>query len=328
MSGHQRLVRTATALGVAGLAVGAVATLARSVDRVPGVAPDTWAMATAFTDYGVLAYAAGLAGLVLAVALRPGVLRGLAVLVAVLLAALHLSWVVPAYVPDDRPVAGEARLRLLAQNMLLGGAQPEQLVQAAQDVDVLVLTEITSGAVDGLAAAGIGRHHPYEAGGTVPSAGAAGTRIYSRYPLRDSRILDASLGHEDWRATVAVPGLGDVTVAAVHPPRPVRGGSGWAGAQEALRRQVPRTRTVVAGDFNAVDSHPSLRRFRRDGFRDSDELVGAGWRPTYPAQGRIPPLIGIDHVLLSPELTATDFRTLEVEGTDHRGVVATIALRG
>lgn len=328
MTARRRTARSATALGLAGLVFGAATTAARSVPAVPGLAPDTWAMVTAFTDYGLLAYAVGLVGLVVAVVLRPGRLRGLAVLAAALLTALHLTWIVPAFVPDDRPVSGDGRLRLLAQNMLLGGARPDQVVRAARDVDVVVLTEITSGAAAGLTAAGIGRDQPYEAGGTVPAAGAAGTRIYSRFPILTSHVLDPGLGHEDWLVTVAVPDLGEVTVVAVHPPRPVRGGSDWSASQAALRAGLPRVRTVVAGDFNAVDSHPGLRRLRADGFRDSDELVGAGWRPTYPAAGRVPPLIAIDHILLSPGLTATGFRTVPVTGSDHRGVAATVALRG
>jgi endonuclease/exonuclease/phosphatase family metal-dependent hydrolase len=56
--------------------------------------------------------------------------------------------------------------------------------------------------------------------------------------------------------------------------------------------------------------------------------VGAGWNPTYPAQGWIPPLIAIDHVLVSEDLTATAYRTVPVPGTDHRGVLATVAQRG
>lgn len=322
------LAHVAAVVGSVGLVAGAASTLARSVARVPGLAPDTWVMVTAFTDFGALAYSVAVLGLGTAALFRRRPLRVAALLVAIALAALHLSWIVPRYVADDRPAAGPGHLRVLAQNMLFGGADADQLVAAAREADVVVLTEITEPAVRALDRAGISDSQGYQAGGAVPVAGAAGTRIYSRFPLLGSRPLDPAGSHEHWVVTVDVPDVGAVTVVAVHPPRPVRGGAGWAAGQEHVRRLVPHERTVVAGDFNAVDSHPSLRRFRADGFRDSDELVGAGWQPTYPAQGRVPPLIAIDHVLVSADLTATGFGTVQLAGTDHRGVSATVALRG
>jgi endonuclease/exonuclease/phosphatase family metal-dependent hydrolase len=325
---RNRLGRVATVAGSLGLAAGAATTLARSVTHVPGLAPDTWVMVTAFTDYGALAYAVAVAALGTAALLVRRPARVAAVLVAVTLTAVHLSWILPRYVPDDRPAAGLEGLRVLAQNMLFGGADADQLVAAAREADVVVLTEITEPAARALDRAGIGASQGYQAGGAVPASGAAGTRVYSRFPLLGSRPLDPAGSHEHWVVTVDVPDVGPVTVVAVHPPRPVRGGAGWAAGQEHVRTLVPHERTIVAGDFNAVDSHPSLRRFRADGFRDSDELVGAGWQPTYPAQGHIPPLVAIDHVLVSPDLTATSFGTVQLAGTDHRGVTATVALRG
>jgi endonuclease/exonuclease/phosphatase (EEP) superfamily protein YafD len=328
MSGRTVLRRVATVAGSLGLVAGAATTLARSVAHVPGLAPDTWVMVTAFTDYGALAYAVAVLGLGTAALLQRRALRVAAVLVAVALTAVHLSWILPQYVPDHRPATGPGNLRVLAQNMLFGGADADQLVAAAREADVVVLTEITEPAARALDRAGIGDSQGYQAGGTVPAAGAAGTRVYSRFPLLSSRPLDPAGSHEDWVVTVDVPDVGPVTVVAVHPPRPVRGGADWAAGQEHVRTLVPHERTIVAGDFNAVDSHPSMRRFRADGFRDSDELVGAGWQPTYPAQGRVPPLIAIDHILVSPDLTATRFGTIQLAGTDHRGVTATVALRG
>ncbi|SDT05551.1 Uncharacterized conserved protein YafD, endonuclease/exonuclease/phosphatase (EEP) superfamily [Friedmanniella luteola] len=329
MTGRRVAARVATTLGVLALAAGATTTLARVLPGVPGVAPDTWVMVTSFTDAGALAYLVAVLGLLGGVLLRRNRLRLVAVGLALGLSAVHLAWLVPGYVADDRPAGGPGELRVLAQNMLYGGADPGALLQAAQDVDVLVLTEATEPARQALEAAGVRERFPFEAGsGALPRTGASGTHLYSRYPVRSDGPLDAALGDQHWRADLQVPGMGSVTVVAVHPQRPVRGGSGWAGEQEQVRLALPRTRTVVAGDFNAVDSHPSLRRLLGDGFRDSDDLVGAGWNPTYPAQGRVPPLIAIDHVLVSDDLTATAFRTVEVPGTDHRGVVAVVAARG
>ncbi|MFL6027894.1 MAG: endonuclease/exonuclease/phosphatase family protein [Friedmanniella sp.] len=329
MSSRSLLCPLATGLGWLGLVVGAATTLARSLPRVPGLAPDTWAMATAFTDFGALAYAVAVVGLGTAALWRHRPLPLLAVLVALALTVLHLSWIAPGYVADDDSPAGSGRVRVLTQNLLFGGADAAEVVRNGQRADVVVLTEVTRAAARGLARAGIAANQPYESGGKLPQYGAMGTRVYSRFPIRSFRPLDpAARWPESWLVDVEVPDIGTVTVAAVHPPRPVPGASGWAGGQELVHALVPRQRTIVAGDFNAVDSHPSLRRFRADGFRDCRDIVGAGWQPTYPAQGRVPPLIAIDHILVSPDLTATASATVQVTGSDHRGVTATVALRG
>jgi len=120
-------------------------------------------------------------------------------------------------------------------------------------------------------------------------------------------------------------------VLAVHPCNPFCGGSAWRTEHEVVRSAAAANRgqpLVVAGDFNAVDDHRPMRELRRDGLRSATDITGAGWLPTYPANGLIPPTIPIDHVLLSPELTATSVSTFGVAGTDHLGLLATIAGTG
>ena len=70
-----------------------------------------------------------------------------------------------------------------------------------------------------------------------------------------------------------------------------------------------------------------MRSLRADGLTSATDVVGAGWLPTYPSdkpQG-LPPLLPIDHILVSRSLTATSVTTFRAEGTDHLGLVATIA---
>ena len=83
---------------------------------------------------------------------------------------------------------------------------------------------------------------------------------------------------------------------------------------------------IVAGDFNAVPDHGPMQQLRRMGLRSVTDIVGAGWLPTFPAGRRvIPPLLPIDHVLVNDRLTATSVTTFEVDGTDHRGILTTLA---
>lgn len=329
VTGRRRaLARCAAVLGGAALLVGAACTVARGVDSVPWVSRDTWAMITTFVDFGLVAYALALVALVASVLLARGgwVRSGLAVLSAILI-VLHGSWVLPDLVPDRDPVAGAGRVTVLSQNLLFGAADPASLRSAAAGVDVVVLVEITRAAADGLRSAGFEEDFPYASGGPLPESGPSGTRIYSRFPLTAGGRLDPAGGAQNWLSEVTVPELGVIRIAAVHPRRPTLGGADWWPAQQQVLTHSPTRRTVVAGDFNAVDSHPSLRQYGERGFRSADDLAGAGWRPTFPAQGMVPPLIAIDHLLVSADLTATDFATVRIGRTDHLGIRATVWLR-
>ncbi len=317
--------RTLSVIGALALIIGVAATVARSVPG--GTGGDVWAMLTTFTDFGLSGYVVAVVcfGVALALRFRPAAL--VALVLSVVLGALHASWIVPRYVGDGESAVGTGRVSVLSENLMLGEADPEAVVANAQAADVLVVVEVTQAAADGLQQYGIGRRFPYEAGGTLPDHGAHGTRIYSRFPISSSGPLTPA-AENNWLARVDVPDLGPVAVVAVHPVRPIVGDSRWWTEQEMLVAALPQQRAIAAGDFNAVDSHPSLRQLRESGVRGADEIVGAGWQPTFPAQGGVPPLIMIDHILLSPDLTATAFRTVVIDGSDHRGVLATIALRG
>lgn len=193
---------------------------------------------------------------------------------------------------------------------------------------MVVLAEAKELAHDRLTAAGITTRFPYERAGSLPQSGGAGTTVLSRFPMTRTEPLPAIISHQSWDLTIDVAGLGPIHLVAVHPVRPHPGGDDWAGEQARLRRSLPSGPTVVAGDFNAVDNHLSIRRLAVDGFRSTTDLTGAGWQPSYPAdRAWLPPLVGIDHIQLGPELTATSSTTVRVADTDHLGVVATFARR-
>jgi endonuclease/exonuclease/phosphatase (EEP) superfamily protein YafD len=82
----------------------------------------------------------------------------------------------------------------------------------------------------------------------------------------------------------------------------------------------------VAGDFNAVGDHGPMQALQRAGPKNATDVVGAGWLPTYPANRSFPPLLPIDHVMINKDLTATSVTSFTVAGSDHRGLLATLAL--
>ena len=188
---------------------------------------------------------------------------------------------------------------------------------------MLVLTEITVPAKERLRTLGIDRDFPYESGGELPRRGSIGTLVLSRFPVTRPEPLPVEVEHQNWLLTVDVPGMGPVRLAAVHPAPPLRGRSTWAADHRLLREALAQVDgpLIVSGDFNAVPSHWPMRRLRADGFRTSADLAGAGWQPTWPAgRRRLPPVVAIDHVLLSPELTATAAGRVRLPGSDHLGV--------
>ncbi|GAA3551385.1 hypothetical protein GCM10022197_02890 [Microlunatus spumicola] len=296
--------------------------------RVLPLRPDTWAMVTAFTDLAapglVLATVAATAALALRRRVARAVLVGLcaaATVVPVLLLAPR--WVADPGAPTERT------LTVLALNARLGRADPAALAEAARTADLVVLTEATAPLLQALTEDGLTERLPYRSTGTLPAAGASGTVVLSRYPVTRTEPLSADLSNQAWVCRVDLPGSGPaLTVVAVHPARPRTGGTHWLPEQEDLRAALPTSGPrLLAGDFNAVASHPTQRALAADGWRSAVDEAGAGWVPTYPADRRlVPPLIDIDHVLVRGGVRATAARSVAVPGTDHLGLLVGVTL--
>ncbi|HET9872636.1 MAG TPA: endonuclease/exonuclease/phosphatase family protein [Propionibacteriaceae bacterium] len=298
--------------------------LAATALRVFPAESNLTAMLTSFVSYGIVAY--GMALLFLLIALVRARRRTLLVVLTALTAAMlgcHLIWLAPLFVADHRP-ATTAPFTVLSLNLLGGNADSEQLMSQAAAVDVAVLLETTPTALRRLEALGWDRRFPYAAGGSERFS--SGSAIYSRYPLTDQEVIPTSFPQR--AATAAIPGIGQVRIVAVHPCNPFCGEGTWLAEHEQLRSVAAAHRgqpLVLAGDFNAVEDHLPLRRLRADGLVSATDLLGAGWLPTYPANRAVPPVIPIDHVLLSPELTATALSRFAVSGTDHLGLITSVA---
>lgn len=82
---------------------------------------------------------------------------------------------------------------------------------------------------------------------------------------------------------------------------------------------------VVMGDFNSGIPHPSFRKLLAAGFHDAALTDARGLRPTYPRWIKWPRIV-LDHVLFTDYLTASDVRAVEVPGTDHLALAATLTI--
>ncbi len=120
---------------------------------------------------------------------------------------------------------------------------------------------------------------------------------------------------------------GPVRIVAVHPPTPITDFDGWrndlARIGEVGRRG--ETPTVVIGDFNASFWHPSFRALLDDGFTDAHIAAGKGFSTSWPTDRPYPPFVRLDHALTTDSLVSTDVDDFDIVGSDHRGLIVTVA---
>lgn len=212
-------------------------------------------------------------------------------------------------------------LTLLASNIKLGQADVGQLAQlvASQQVDVLVLTELTEDAARRATEVDLDAALPYHA--IWPAPGAAGTGIWSRYPLGATTTID-QMSSVNLRTTLTAPGARPVTLVAAHPttvfyPRD------WARQAHTLRDAVAEVSgpVIIAGDFNATSSMAPVRTLQKLGYRNVNDSLGRGLSFTWsPLVGGVP-MLRLDHVLVRGPVAARSIDRENITGSDHRAVL-------
>jgi len=306
-----------------------VPALVATVLRVAPPVDDGPALLASFIPYGLVFWlpALLLIGVAAVRGRRSGAFARISLLLLTLFALVGLLtalvWQGPAFVSDRRPVTTDP-LRVASLNVRAGSADLNEVVDQTAGADVVTFVEAPPDWVDALPL-DFREAFPYAVGAPLQST--SGSIVFSRYPITSSEALPTS-SFQQWSAVVDTPQLGPLRVVAVHPCNPFCGPGLWTAEHTELRHWLARqddTPTVVAGDFNAVDDHGPMRDLYADGWRSAADLAGAGYVRTYPADQRIPPLIGIDHIIVNDRLTATAFSTFDVPGTDHLGVRAVIA---
>jgi endonuclease/exonuclease/phosphatase (EEP) superfamily protein YafD len=222
-------------------------------------------------------------------------------------------------------------LRVLSLNAQEGSADPAAVVWETErhQVDVLAVQELIPDMVHRLADAGVGTLLPFCH--LDPRPGADGTGLWSRWPLTPLPPVPG-LAHAAPRARIEPMDGRPVTLTAVHTLAPMRHHARrWQQELAAIRSALADSdgRQVVAGDFNASRDHRPFRDLLAAGFLDcADAARRRPWPGfTWPAGRWIPPVMRLDHVLVSRgSATVGASRVIEVPGTDHRGVLAVIQL--
>lgn len=270
-----------------------------------------------------------LAGLLLALLSRRLVLTLIGVFLVVATIVIQVSWY---YVGRPTDIGAHTELRLLSSNLRYGRADPAQFVAlASENADIVTVAELTPEAIARFTQAGITKSFPYS---QLEPPETGGTGIWSRYPLtpvsapRHRNVTMPAVWLE-------VPGLSNKPLlASVHVKSPVAGDENtvddWRKGMAGAKAQLDNFATaagpgaiIIGGDYNST---PDMRQYRdllTNGYYDAVDQLGAGYAPTFKADGWAPPLITIDHVL-TRNAAASSIRTAKVKGSDHRALLATI----
>jgi endonuclease/exonuclease/phosphatase (EEP) superfamily protein YafD len=249
-----------------------------------------------------------------------------AAVLALLLLGLHLWWFSPQVVGSNpAPAEGARRIVVMNSNLYEGHGSAQDVVDAVRDhhVNILVLEEITPSLLQQMDDLGLSTLLPNRVG--EPDYMVAGTMILADQPLTDHVRLRTTF--QGWEAT-----YDGLTVLGVHPDAPVDP-AGWRADHAAILKQAEADHAdLVVGDMNATPDHEPMRALDDAGFRDASEAGNEGWQPTWPANHvgvfpLLPPLVKIDHVLIGDRMASLGTRTVDVAGTDHYALLATVARR-
>jgi endonuclease/exonuclease/phosphatase (EEP) superfamily protein YafD len=238
----------------------------------------------------------------------------------------------PLYLDSDAGRTAGVEVRLMSANIYEGMADPDHLVRSAQaHADVIAFQELTPQEADRLSGAGLDATFPYR--WLDARSGPGGVGLWSRFPIDAPRRI-GGYTFAFLTAQIRVAGVSiDPTVVVAHLAGP------WPQPIDDWRRDLNRLpvtlselgeqagagSVIVAADLNSTTDMRPFRALLRDGYRDAAEQSGAGIKPTFPANWRLPPFIVIDHIL-TRNCTATSLRTLKIPGSDHRGLVVTLAI--
>jgi endonuclease/exonuclease/phosphatase family metal-dependent hydrolase len=224
--------------------------------------------------------------------------------------------------PGSRPVENAAVVRVMSVNLLQGRADEAAVVQlASEHADVVAVQELTADALSRLSANGLDSQFSYRV--AEPRTGAG---LWSRYPIRYSAV-----GTEEFPITarVEVPGARTLpTVVVVHLSAPWPWTIEWWRTDIAqLAQTLKRIRhqanaVIVVGDFNSTSDMKQFRHVLDLGYDDADTRR---LTPTYPAGSLVPPLVAVDHILTRNSSSSSPW-TATIPGTDHRALIATVAI--
>ena len=240
-----------------------------------------------------------------------------------------LVWYIEPYGKDVEPSGPPvAEVRVLASNVQLGRGTASLVGAVRRErPDVVFVEECDYGCQDTL-----GRELPradFRYRQAVEAGGSGGSVIVSRYPLKATAGIPATMGMPG--AVADMKGHA-VRLQLAHPMPPLPRQVGlWRSELGKLRDFAAAGRdrpTIVAGDFNATQDHAAFRHILDAGLHDSTRLTGTSRAPSWPSRAPAPLGVQIDHVLVSEDFAPHSARFIQLSGTDHRALLVDLTFHG
>ena len=243
-------------------------------------------------------------------------------LAAIALAAVNISVISRVALAGEGASIDGARVRALIVNVQAGNTAYDQLRRliAETEPDLLGIIELTPAWMNGLES-GLSSY-PYRS--LEPEDGAYGIGLYSKLPLRASRIEHFPAGGSP--SVIATVPLGDSDIAFIvtHIHTPFAGGT-RSRQLEALTDalQLLDAPPVICGDFNSVPWSQPI-----DQLADQNDLRSIhgrfGLPGTWPAN--VWPLrVPIDNCFLDQGIRVTGSRVGPSIGSDHLPLIIDLA---
>ena len=232
----------------------------------------------------------------------------------------------PRAFPDEQadPVDGAVGLEVASVNLLFSNDRIADVAEQMDQLtaDVIVFTEYTAQHQEVLLASPVAERYPHRTDQAGPRG--EGVAIWSTMPVEVAERPDTDSTSVD--VTVSAPD-GDIRVIAVHFPTPLDDFASWSHDLRTAT-EIGRTAdgpTLLIGDLNASYWHPDFRRVLDSGFVNAHTADGAGFSTSWPTTWPIPPFVRLDHALTTGGLVATDVEDFDVAGSDHLGMIVTVA---
>lgn len=268
---------------------------------------------------------------VLALALLMLVRRGwrMAAVLAAALALVGGALTAPRQFSAARPApAGSRVLTIMVANVLGGGARAADVAQVIRDrkPDLVSLPEAQVDVREEIRAQL--QDLQYKGYTARPSKAVEGAT---------SVLVASSLGNVSFASepgttfgNIVVTGgnLGQIRLIVYHGFPPLTDSvTTWKNDLLHVRRWCTQDPpTIVAGDFNATVDHADFRQALGGYCRSVGPTVGGGLQGTWPADQPAVLRTQIDHVVVTRQFEPGRFTTYPIQGTDHRAVVATVAV--
>jgi len=276
-------------------------------------------------------------------ALTPYVLLGLVPLagvacwahadrLAVTAATIGVSGLVLAspmvFTPDQpEPDPAATGVTVAAVNLLYSNPVVDQAADrlVEQNADAIVFSELTVDLQTALNAHRLADMYPHKIENVRPYAG--GIAVWSRHPVVAGEQLDTINSALD--VTMTSPD-GPLRLIGVHPPTPIFDFSGWINDLTTFGDvgSAASEPTLIIGDFNASRWHPAFRDVLGRGFVSAHEAHGRGFSTSWPTDEFIPAFVRLDHALTGNGLVSTAIEDFTLPGSDHRGLVVSVAPAG